>query len=48
MKWCLALELVTAFLNARFTGEERHCRRLDKALAVEREFLRTDDGNCHP
>lgn len=36
----LALELVTAFLSARFSGEERHRRRLGKALAIEREFLR--------
>ncbi len=32
----LARELVTAFLGARFTGEERHRRRLDKVLAIER------------
>ena len=32
----LARELVTAFLNARFTGEERHQRRLDKLLAIEK------------
>jgi ribose 5-phosphate isomerase B len=31
----LARELVTAFLNARFTGEERHQRRLNKLLAIE-------------
>ena len=31
----LAREIVTAFLNARFTGEERHRRRLDKLLAIE-------------
>ncbi len=31
----LARELVTAFLNARFTGEERHQRRLGKLLAIE-------------
>ena len=38
----LALELANIFLNARFSGEERHRRRLDKALAIEREFIRTD------
>jgi ribose 5-phosphate isomerase B len=31
----LAAELVTAFLNARFSGAERHRRRLDKIKAYE-------------
>lgn len=31
----LALELVRAFLNAEFTGEERHLRRLGKIAAIE-------------
>lgn len=31
----LAEELVTAFLGARFTGEERHVRRLAKVRALE-------------
>jgi len=31
----LALELVRAFLNAHFTGEERHVRRLKKIAAIE-------------
>ncbi len=31
----LAAELVRAFLGARFTGEERHCRRLSKVQALE-------------
>jgi len=30
-----AQELVTAFLGARFTGEERHARRLRKTMALE-------------
>jgi ribose 5-phosphate isomerase B len=30
-----AWECVLAFLNARFSGEERHRRRLDKVLAIE-------------
>jgi ribose 5-phosphate isomerase B len=34
----LALELVRAFLNARFTGEERHLRRLNKILALEQKM----------
>jgi ribose 5-phosphate isomerase B len=31
----LAADLVQAFLGARFTGEERHSRRLRKILAAE-------------
>ena len=31
----LARELVRAFLNARFSGEERHLRRLRKTQALE-------------
>ncbi len=31
----LAREIATAFLNARFTGEERHQRRLNKVKAME-------------
>src|SRR6516165_4026734 len=31
----LAHELIEAFLNARFTGEERHRRRLAKMIALE-------------
>lgn len=34
----LALELVRAFLNARFNGEERHLRRLNKILALEQNM----------
>ena len=32
----LARELASAFLNARFTGEDRHRRRLEKTLIIER------------
>lgn len=32
----LALELVRAFLSAEFSGLERHQRRLDKVVAIER------------
>ena len=35
----VATELVTAFLEARFSGEERHRRRLDKVLDIERRAL---------
>ena len=37
----LAAEIVQSFLTATFSGEERHQRRLDKILAIERRFLRT-------
>lgn len=36
-----ARELITAFLNARFTAEERHLRRLGKVRLLEHENLRT-------
>ena len=38
----LAIELVTAFLKARFSGEERYRRRLEKVLAIERQALQGD------
>jgi RpiB/LacA/LacB family sugar-phosphate isomerase len=31
----LALDLVKSFISARYTGEERHARRLAKVLALE-------------
>ena len=34
----VALELVTAFLNSKYTGEERHARRLRKVLAIEKRY----------
>ena len=34
----LALELVTAFLAARFSGEDRHLRRLHKIADIEGRF----------
>jgi ribose 5-phosphate isomerase B len=40
----LAKELAAAFLNARFTGEERHRRRMDKVAAMEQRSLRGDWG----
>ena len=35
----LALEIVTAFLKAAFSGEERHQRRLNKVMKFEAEGL---------
>ena len=32
----LALEIVRAFVAARFTGEERHLRRLSKVAQIEK------------
>ena len=34
----LAKELVRAFLNAKFSGEERHVRRLGKIKAIEARY----------
>jgi ribose 5-phosphate isomerase B len=36
----LALELVRAFAAARFSGEARHQRRLDKVNAIEARYAR--------
>jgi ribose 5-phosphate isomerase B len=33
----LALDIVRAFVAAKFTGEERHRRRLEKIAAIEKE-----------
>jgi ribose 5-phosphate isomerase B len=35
----LACEIVDAFLNAGFSEEERHQRRLNKILAIEQRFV---------
>jgi ribose 5-phosphate isomerase B len=37
----LAKELVSFFLAARFSGAERHVRRLGKVATIEKEFLQT-------
>ena len=35
----VAVELVRAFINAQFTQEERHLRRLNKVLQIERDAM---------
>ena len=40
----LAAELVITFLEASFSGEERHHRRLAKLMNLEREALRGNKG----
>ena len=35
----VAVELVRAFINAQFTQEERHLRRLNKVLQIERDAV---------
>ena len=40
----LAKDLVSAFLNARSTGEERHRRRLNKVAAIEKNALQSPTG----
>ena len=39
----LAWELVMTFLNAKFGGEAKHKRRLDKLMDIEKRSL---SGNC--
>jgi ribose 5-phosphate isomerase B len=36
----LAKEIVTSFLNAKFSEAERHRRRLEKVNLIEKEFLK--------
>ena len=36
----LAFEVIKSFLNARFSNLERHLRRRDKVIAMEKEFSR--------
>jgi ribose 5-phosphate isomerase B len=43
----LAESLVTAFLAARFTGAERHVRRLEKIRSLETRALMQSD-RCEP
>ncbi len=37
----LAKEIVRTFLSAKFSGEERHVRRLGKIAAIEKELMHT-------
>jgi len=37
----VARELARAFVDARFTGEERHTRRVGKIRKIEQRFLKT-------
>lgn len=37
----LARDLVERFLTAKFTGEERHRRRVEKIIELERRFSKT-------
>ncbi|MDX1437996.1 MAG: ribose 5-phosphate isomerase B [Anaerolineales bacterium] len=39
----LAEALVQAFVGARFSGEERHRRRLNKVIALEKRYTRHDE-----
>jgi len=42
----LASELIRAFVGARFSGDERHRRRLDKIRAIEERYGRGGDSAC--
>lgn len=39
----LAIECVRAFAGARFSGEDRHVRRLNKVLAIEQRYERAKE-----
>ena len=40
----LATDVVKAFINANFSGETRHCRRLEKVIAIEHQALHGNKG----
>ena len=40
----VAIEIVRAFLAAKFSGEERHLRRVNKILAIERSETSRKQG----
>ncbi len=44
----LAVELATTFLNAHFSGEERHRRRLEKVKDIERQVLQGREKTNEP
>lgn len=44
----VATDLIDAFLGAEFSGEERHVRRLNKVLDIEREGLAAELGTPQP
>ncbi|HEX5478283.1 MAG TPA: ribose 5-phosphate isomerase B [Dehalococcoidia bacterium] len=39
----LAIELVDAFVRAKFSGEERHVRRLSKVRAIEARYMKVKE-----
>jgi ribose 5-phosphate isomerase B len=41
----LARELVTRFLEASFTGEERHVRRLKKVMEIEERYANRQESS---
>lgn len=43
----LAAEVLQAFLGARFSAEERHCRRLGKVRKLEERTWSGEDGGTH-
>lgn len=44
----LARDVVRSFLDARYTGAERHSRRLGKVRDIEREYMRPDALDGEP
>ncbi len=42
----VAVELVRAFAGAKFSGEERHVRRLNKVLAIEEHSMPKEKSNA--
>lgn len=41
----VAKEIMASFLKAQFSGEERHVRRLNKLLEIERDSLAAQGGS---
>jgi ribose 5-phosphate isomerase B len=40
----VALEVLRAFVGARFSGEDRHLRRLNKVLRIEAAFAASKEN----